>query len=186
MVSLMELWLPIVGSAVIVFIASSIIHMVLGYHNSNYRGLPNEARILELMRAEGVTPGSYTFPYCRTPKDMGTPEMKSKYEAGPVGMMTVMPTGVPGMGLNLALWFGFSLLVSLFAAYIAGRTLGPDAHYLQVFRITGTAAVLGYAFGDISDSIWKGQRWGVTAKHVFDGLIFGLLTAGTFGWLWPR
>jgi len=26
----------------------------------------------------------------------------------------------------------------------------------------------------------------MTIKEVVDGLIYGLLTAGTFGWLWPR
>jgi hypothetical protein len=33
---------------------------------------------------------------------------------------------------------------------------------------------------------WKGQSWSVTLKHLFDGLIDGLLTASRFGWLRPR
>ena len=52
--------------------------------------------------------------------------------------------------------------------------------------MAGATAFLGYSLALIQESIWKGQTWGVTFKHVFDGLIYGLLTAGTFGWLWPR
>src|SRR6266851_8791731 len=42
MVSLSALWLPIVLSAVIVFVASSIMYMLLPYHRSDYRKLPEE------------------------------------------------------------------------------------------------------------------------------------------------
>jgi hypothetical protein len=28
--------------------------------------------------------------------------------------------------------------------------------------------------------------WSIVLKESFDGLIYSLLTAGTFGWLWPR
>ncbi len=37
MVSLMSLWIPILVSAVIVFVLSSIIHMVLPYHRTDLR-----------------------------------------------------------------------------------------------------------------------------------------------------
>lgn len=185
MVELTQLWLPILLSAVFVFIASSIIHMALGYHRSDYRQLPAEERVLEVMRAEGVRPGSYSFPWAPTPKEMTSDEVKAKYASGPVGIMTVLPNGVPNIGKHLAFWFGFSLLVSLFAAYIAGRTLAPGTDYLQVFRVTSVTAFLAYGFGEISDSIWKGQRLGITFKNLVDALIYGLLTGGVFGWLWP-
>jgi hypothetical protein len=83
-------------------------------------------------------------------------------------------------------WFIFCLVISLFVAYVAGRTLGPGTEYLAVFRIVGTVAFLGYSGSQATDSIWKGQSWGTTIKHIFDGLVYGLLTAGMFGWLWPR
>lgn len=186
MVELTALWLPILLSAVIVFVASSILHMVLPLHRSDYQKLPNEDKIMEAMRAAGVGPGNYHFPHCNSPKEMGTPEMMDKLKAGPVGMLNVIPSGAPGMGKYLVQWFLFCLVIGVFVAYLTGRTLGPGTHYLAVFRVAGTVAFLGYAGGQISDSIWKGQRWGITAKHVFDALIYGLLTAGTFGWLWPR
>jgi hypothetical protein len=35
-------------------------------------------------------------------------------------------------------------------------------------------------------SIWYSRAWINTIKSTIDGLIYALLTAGTFGWLWPR
>jgi hypothetical protein len=186
MVELTALWLPIVLSAVIVFIASSILHMVLPLHRSDYQKLPDEDKIMAALRAAGVQPGNYHFPHCASPKEMSTPEMMDKLKAGPVGLLNVIPSGPPAMGKYLAAWFTLCLVMAVFVAYLTGRTVAPGAHYLAVFRVAGTVAFLGFAGGQISDSIWKGQRWSTTCKHVFDSLIYGLLMAGTFGWLWPR
>jgi hypothetical protein len=186
MVPITALWLPILLSAVIVFVASSILHMVLPIHKSDYRKLPDEDRVLDALRAAGVTPGrTYHFPFT-THQEMKKPEVVEKFKRGPVGLLNVIPSGPPAMGKYLGQWFVYCLVVSFFVAYLTGRTRPPGAHYLGVFRVAGTAAFLGYALAQIQDSIWKGQSWGVTFKHVFDGLIYGLLTAGTFGWLWPR
>jgi hypothetical protein len=186
MVSLAALWLPILLSAVIVFVASSILHMLLPLHKSDYRQLPEEERVMDALRSAGVTPGpAYHFPHC-THQQMKAPATIEKYKRGPVGLLTIIPSGAPNMGKYLGQWFVYCIVVGIFVAYLAGRTLGPGTHYLQVFRVAGTAAFLAYAFGQFQDSIWKGQTWGVTLKHVFDGLVYGLLTAGTFGWLWPR
>jgi hypothetical protein len=186
MISLTALWLPILASALIVFFASSIIHMLLPIHKSDYRKLPDEGRVLDAMRTAGVTPGRmYHFPFC-THKEMKSPEAQERFKRGPVGLLTVIPSGPPAMGKYLGQWFGFCVFISIFVAYLAGRTLNPSAEYLAVFRVAGTTAFLGYAAASIQDSIWKGQTWGVTAKHVVDGLIYALLTAGTFGWLWPK
>jgi hypothetical protein len=186
MVPIAALWLPIVLSAVIVFVASSIFHMLLPIHKSDYRKLPEEDRVLDALRAAGVTPGRvYSFPHC-THKEMKSPEVAEKFKRGPVGLLTVIPSGPPAMGKYLGQWFLYCVFIGIFVAYLTGRTLGPGTHYLIVFRVAGTTAFLGYAVAQIQDSIWKGQSWSVTFKHVFDGLIYGLLTAGTFGWLWPR
>src|SRR5271169_299265 len=186
MVSITALWLPILLSAVIVFVASSIMHMVLPFHRSDYRKLPDEGKVTDALRAVGVTPGPvYSFPHC-THKDMKSPEVAEKFKRGPVGLLTVIPSGPPAMGKYLGQWFLYCVFVGIFVAYLTGRTLSSGTHYLIVFRVAGTTAFLGYAVAQIQDSIWKGQSWGVTTKHVFDGLIYALLTAGTFGWLWPR
>jgi len=186
MVPIPALWPAIVLSAVIVFVASSIIHMVLPIHKSDYRQLPDEDRVTDALRAAGVTPGRvYFFPFT-SHKDMKKPETAEKFKRGPVGLLTIMPSGMPQMGKFLAQWFIYCLAVSFLTAYLTGRTRPPGAHYLSVYRVAATAAFLGYAFAQVQDSIWKGQSWGVTFKHVIDGFIYGMLTGGTFGWLWPR
>ena len=78
------------------------------------------------------------------------------------------------------------MVVSFFAAYIAGRAVGPGADYLTVFRFVGSTAFMGYSFALPQNSIWYKRNWGMTLKSMFDGLVYGLLTAGTFAWLWPR
>lgn len=185
MVSIGALWLPILLSAVIVFVASSLLHMLLTYHRSDYRQLPDEDRVMAALRAAGVTPGLYVFPYC-LPKDMKTPAAMEKYKQGPVGRMNIIPSGLPAMPKYLVQWFLFCLLVAFFVAYLAGHTVPAGAHYLHVFRVVGTAAFLAFGLGNLSNGVWKGETWGAVTKEVIDGLIYALLTAGTFGWLWPR
>ncbi|HLV86402.1 MAG TPA: hypothetical protein VKV39_05445 [Candidatus Sulfotelmatobacter sp.] len=177
------LWLPIVLSAVIVFVASSIIHMVLPYHRSDYRQLPDEEKARTALR--GLTQGLYVIPYC-THQTMKSPEAQEKYREGPVGFLTVLPSGPPAMGKFLGLWFVYCLVIAFFTAYLTWHTVTPGSNYLIVFRVAGTAAFLAYGLGGLSNGIWKGQPWSNVIKEAFDGLIYGLLTAGTFGWLWPH
>ena len=185
MVPLAALWLPIVLSAVVVFVASSIIHMLLTYHRSDYHQLPEEDKVLAFLRPLNLKRGLYVFPYC-LPKDMKSPASIEKYKQGPVGLLTIMPSGPPAMPKFLIQWFVFCLLVGFFVAYLTGHTVLAGANYLTVFRVAGTAAFLAYGLGNLSNGIWKGQTWSATIKEVIDGLVYGLLTAGVFGWLWPR
>ncbi len=186
MVPLTALWLPILLSAVIVFVASAIVHMVLPIHKSDYRQLPDEDKVLDAMRGAGVTAGrAYVFPFSAM-KDMKAPATIEKFKRGPTGMLVVRPSGPPAMGKYLAQWFIYCIVVSFFVAYLTGRTRLPGTPYLEVFRVAGCAAFLAYSVGLIQDAIWKGESWGVTFKHVIDGLLYGLLTAGTFGCLWPK
>ena len=185
MVSLTALWLPIVLSAVFVFVASSIIHMALRYHRNDVAKVNGEDAVMAALRAAGVTPGDYFFPYACGMKELNTPEVRAKFEQGPVGFLSILPSGAPAMGKTLALWFVFTLVVSFFTAYLTGRTVAPGAEYLAVHRVAGTVAFLAYSMAHASDSIWKGQRWATTLRHMFDGLVYGLLTGGCFGWLWP-
>jgi hypothetical protein len=185
MVPLTALWLPILLSAVIVFIASSILHMVLPYHRSDYQPLPDEDKILPVLRAAGLKRGLYIFPF-GTHKDMKSPAMTEKYKQGPVGMMTVFPSGPPNMGKFMGLWFGYCLIVSAVAAFVAGPILRVGAHHHAIFHTVGLAAFLAYGVGTLSNGIWKGQPWSGVTKEVIDGLVYALLTAGAFTWLWPR
>jgi hypothetical protein len=186
MVSVLSLLIPILVSAVLVFVASSIIHMVLPFHRKDVRRLSKEDEVLETLRRLGVPPGDYMAPHAGSPAGMKAPEFIDKMQKGPIVVMTVAPGGSTSMGTSLTLWFLYSLLVSVFAAYVTGRALGPGAHYLSVFRFAGTVAFVGYSLALLQNSIWYKRNWGTTMRGMVDGLVYGLLTAGTFGWLWPR
>jgi len=186
MVPLMSLWLPILLSAVFVFIVSSIIHMALPYHKSDYRQLPDEEKVLDSLRGASVTPGPvYFFPW-HTMKDMKSPAVQEKFKRGPVGILAIKSSGVPQMGKFLGQWFVYCVVISFFVAYLTSRTRGPADEYLEVFRVAGTVAFLAYGGAQAQQSIWGGQVWGVTTKHIIDSLIYGVVTAATFGWLWPK
>ena len=186
MTPLTALWLPIVLSAVIVFVASSIIHMALKWHDGDFAKLPDEDRFREVVGPLAIPPGDYVVPRAQSMAEMKSPDFIRKCEEGPVAIMTVLPAGQMTMGKSLTLWFLFSLVVSLVAAYVAGRALPPAADYLQVFRFAGVTAFVAYTFGQWPASIWYGRKWRTTVLSTVDGLIYGLLTAGVFGWLWPN
>ena len=185
MIPLTALWLPILLSAVIVFVASSIMHMVLAYHKSDYRKMPDEDRVTDALRNAGVTPGRvYFFPHYSF-KEMKSTAVVERLKRGPVGFLTLLPSGPPAMGKNLFQWFLYCIVIGIFTAYLASRTLAPGTAYLEVFRVVGTVAFLGFGAAHAQESIWAGRSWVVTFKHIFDSLIYALLTAGIFGWLWP-
>lgn len=186
MVPILSLWLPILVSAVFVFIFSSIIHMALKYHANDFRKFPDEAAAADALRKLNLPDGDYSIPKPADMKEYSTPEFQEKVRKGPNAMLTVWGGTDPSMAKPLTLWFLFSILVGVFAAYIAGRALAPGAEYLAVFRFVGATAFACYAFADIQRSIWMRQPWGNTLKNLFDGLLYALLTAGTFGWLWPE
>jgi hypothetical protein len=186
MVTISALWLPILVSTVLVFVASSLVWMVLPHHRSDVKGLPDEAGVMEAIGKQPPPPGLYNFPHAPDMKAMGTPEFVEKLKKGPVGMITMFATGPINMGKSLGQWAVYVLVVSILVAYVTGRTLGPGAHYLGVFRVAGTVAAMAYASAIVPNAIWWGRPWGVTWKEVIDGVAYGLLTAGAFGWLWPR
>ena len=186
MVPVLSLGVPIVVSAGIVFVASSIIHMVLPYHRNDLRKLPKEDEVMAALRRFNIPPGDYVVPHAGSPAGMKQPEFVEKMKKGPIVFMTLAPGGPPSMGKSLLLWFLYSVVVSVFAAYIAGRAVAPGAHYLEVFRFAGCSAFMAYSLALLQNSIWYKRNWGMTLKTMFDGLVYGLLTAGTFGWLWPR
>jgi len=186
MVPVMSLWVPILLSAVIVFVASSVIHMLLPIHKSDFRKLPDEDGVMDALRKAGVGPGDYMFPHAGSMADLKSPAFTEKRTRGPVASMTVMESGPVSMGPSLAQWFLYCVVVGVFAAYVAGRALEPGAHYLKVFRFAGVTAFVGYSLALWQNTIWYKRAWTTTLKANVDGLVYGLLTAGTFGWLWPK
>ena len=186
MTTIAALWLPIVLSAVLVFVASSIIHMASPWHKSDYPRLPNEDAVRAALRPLAIPPGDYMMPRPANRAEMQSPEFAEKVRQGPNVVMTVLPNGPWSMGRNLGLWFAYCLVVSVFAAYIAGRALPPASPTLQVLRFAGAVSFVGYAVALWQLSIWYRRAWSITTKATVDGLIYAFLTGAAFAWLWPR
>jgi hypothetical protein len=184
MVSLTALWLPILLSAVAVFIASSIIHMALPWHSKDFKSFPAEDGVLDAMRPFNLAPGQYVAPRPESMAHMSSPEFKAKVARGPRLAVTVLSAS-NGMGRNLVLWFVYGIVIGVFAAYVAGLTLGPGAEYMTVFRITSTVTFAAYGLALWHNVIWYSSGFGATVRSTIDALVYGLVTGGVFGWLWP-
>ena len=185
MLDVSDLWMSILVATVLVFVASSIVHMVVQWHNSDYGALPEEEDALDALRKQPLAPGTYMFPYCADMKEMGNDETRKKFERGPVGTMTVMPNGMPAMGGMLGQWALYLLLISFFVAYVVAAALPAGSDYYTVFRVAGATAFLPFVLANVPASIWWGQPWSTTMKYAVDGVVYTLLVAGTFAGFWP-
>jgi len=179
------LWLPILLSAVLVFIVSSIIHMMSPWHKNDYPMLPNQDQVMDALRPLNIPPGDYFVPRPKDRAEMRDPAFVEKTKRGPVVLFTVFPSAM-NMAKNLIGWFVYLLVVGFFAAYVAGRALPAGSPYLPVFRFVGVTAFLGYSLALWQMTIWYRRALLTSIKVTVDGLIYALLTAGMFGWLWPR
>ena len=179
--TIIDLWVPILVSAVVTFIASAVIWMAFKWHNSDYRKAADEEAVRAALK--GSAPGFYVLPYCLDPAEFKDPDVQQKFKDGPLGYITIVPSGLPTMGPKLISTFLYYLLVGVLCAYFVTRTVGADADYLAVFRIAGTVAFIANGIAHVPDSIWFGKPWSVTLKNLLDALIYGLLTGGVFGWL---
>ncbi|HEY5641405.1 MAG TPA: hypothetical protein VIS31_00890 [Woeseiaceae bacterium] len=179
--TIFSLWLPIIVSAVVSFIAGAVIWMAMPWHKSDWRKTGDEEAVRGALR--NTPPGMYTLPNCPDNASFNNPEMQQKFIEGPCAYITVVPSGLPTMRGKLAMMFVYNLLVAVFCAYFVSRTLSAGAEYLSVFRVAGTVAFLSYSVAYIQESIWFGRSWSLTLKTFADGLIYALLAGGIFGWL---
>jgi hypothetical protein len=186
MVTVLSLWLPVLLSAVAVFIVSSIIHMVLKYHANDFKKLANQDAVQEALRKFNIPVGEYMLPRCDHMKEMKDPAFIEKLNKGPVMLMTVMSNGSVSMGKSLGAWFVYCAVVSVFAAYITGRAVPAGTPYLEVFRFAGCVAFTGYTLALWQGVIWYKRPLSTVLKQTFDGLVFGLVTGGVFGAMWPK
>jgi len=184
--ALHSLWLPVLLSSVFVFVLSSLIHMATPWHKGDYRKVPDQDKVMDALRPFGIPPGDYMLPLCDNMKEMRSPEYLDKLKKGPVAMLTVLPNGMMSMARAMTLWFLYLVVVGVFSAYVAGRALPPGARYLSVFRFAGVTAFAAYSLAIWQMTIWYRRSLGTTMRATIDGLLFALVTAGTFGWLWPR
>jgi len=181
----LQLWLPILLTAVFVFIASSLIHMVFKWHNSEYRKLANEDAVSAAIRAGNPSPGQYVFPHCMDMKEMQSDAMMKKYNEGPIGLLTLRPNGRPSMGPALIMWFLFTLFIAAAMALLAVKSIGIDAHPHNAAHLIGVASLLAYGAGSIQAGIWMGKPWGSVAKDLLDSFIYGCISAATLLYFWP-
>ena len=179
--SILDLWLPILVSAGVCWIASALIWTVLPWHKNDYAKTPDEEGVRAALK--GAEPGFYNIPHCPDPKTLQTPEMQQKFKDGPLAFVSVLPNGLPPMGRNMGLMVVFFLFVGGMCAYFVTRTTGADADYLEVFRIAGTVAFICNSVALIPESIWFGRPLAATGKSFLDAFIYGLATGGVFGWL---
>lgn len=182
--TLASLWLPIILSAVFVFIASALINMLLKFwHMPDYHGFSNEDEVRAAIRNGNPAPGQYSLPYC-PPQAMKDPAVLEKFAQGPTGMVFLRKPGPMNMGVPLLQWFLVCVLISLLGALVAlALPTGADPH--AVFHTTALAALLGYCLGVFQNAIWFGWPWRSAAKYIVDGILYAIITGFTFLWLWP-
>jgi hypothetical protein len=179
--SIMTLWQPILLSAVLAFIAGSVIWMFMPWHKKDWSKTSDEEGVRSALK--GLAPGQYNLPHCKDPSEFKEPAMAEKLEDGPIAFITVLPSGVPNMAPQLVMMFGYNLLVAIICAYFVSRTAAPGADYLAIFRIAGTVAFVSYGMAYVQESVWFGRPWSSTVKTFLDALIYAVLTGGAFGWL---
>ncbi|ACB74446.1 hypothetical protein [Opitutus terrae] len=185
--ALLSLWLPILLSAVVVFVISSLIHMVIKWHAPDYRGFANEEAVRAAIRAGNPTRGRYVIPYCSDMKEMGGEAMMQKYREGPVGQVMLAPAGAPNMGRLLGQWFLFTVVVTVVAAFLATQLFGLDpARARAAAKLVGAVSFIAYGFGTITESIWSARPWSSSAKYLLDAAFYGVGAGLVFYWLWPE
>ena len=183
--AILSLWLPILLSAVVVFVISSLVHMVLKWHANDYGSFANEDAIRDAIRAGNPAPGRYVIPMCKEMKDMASEAMKQKYAEGPVGHITLLPNGQPNMGKYLGMWFVLTLLVSTVAALLASRLIPLDHAFARsAAKLAFAVSFIGYGFGTLQESIWSGRPWSQSAKYLIDAFLYAIGTALVFLWFW--
>lgn len=183
--SVLDLWLPIVVSAVVVFAASCLAWMVLPHHKKDWVKLPDEAGLTKALTELNVSSGWYMFPHCGGGKEAKSEEFKARWKAGPWGSVHLWPAA-PSMARNLVLVFLSYIIVGIFVAYIGGLAFAGQApEFLPVFRLTGAAAVAAYCLGPLPYAVFMGKPLRNTLNDLIDGIVYGLLTGVVFGLLWP-
>ena len=184
-ISLIQLWMPILGSAVFAFIASGLIHMLIKYHNSDYQKLTNEEEVGVAVGNGSPKQGLHHFPHCTDMSEMANEDMQEKFKKGPVGMVIIFPNGLPNMTKYLGQQFAYFLVGSVLIAYSASLALAPGADFMTVFRVFASIGFLAFGWATIPTSIWFGFQWSITVKYLIDALIYAIVVAATFAWLWP-
>ena len=179
--SIIDLWIPILASALIMWIASALIWTVLPWHKKDYRKTSDEEGVRDAL--SGLNPGSYNVPHYASQAEFKNPEVQQKFKDGPLAFVTILPNGMPSMGRNMVLMFVYFIFIGVLCAYFVSRIVDPGSDYLGIFRVAGCVAWIANGVAHIPESVWFGRPFSSTLKSLFDALIYGLLAGGVFGWL---
>ena len=187
MVPLIDLWLPILSVRRVVFVASNLVHMVLRYHKTDYSPVPKEDEVMAALRPFSIPPGDYMMPRAGSMQEMKSPAFQEKWKRGPVVVMTVMRSDHNFMGRTLVQWF-----VLLPGRQPVRGVRDQPRRPVRARRISkcrafaSTTAFAAYGLALWQYSIWYRRKWSTTIKANLDALLYGFLTGGVLGWLWPR
>jgi hypothetical protein len=182
---LIPLWLPILISAVVVWIISAIVWMALPHHKRDFIGLPDEDGFLDYIRKSGIKPGNYVFPDFRGREAMKSTRVEKALNEGPVGHLSVWQMPLT-MGSKMFATFIVYLVVSTLIAYLTRVALPGAAPFAKVFQVAGTAGILAYCFSFIPNAVWFGSYKRTIVANVVDGIVYGLITGAIFAWRWPH
>lgn len=183
MLTVLDLWLPIVLAGIAGFFASFVCWALLPHHRAEWRKVPGEERMLDLVR-DGVPPGQYLFPHAEH-ADLKDPERKKAYLAGPHGSLVVWP-GPPNMGRNMAITMGSFLACAFLMAYVLSATIPAGASFARVFQVAATIGVMAHVFGLIPGAVWFGKPARALATEIADGVFYGLAQGTVFAFMWPE
>lgn len=181
----MSLLLPVVVSAVAVFVLTMVIHMT-PWHKSDYLRLPDEDGVMKALRPFNIPPHDYVVPHPGSVEYMKSPEYDAKRDAGPVMTMTVLPSGPWKIGKMMGTWFLFVVVVSASMACVVGTFMPPGGNTHAVFHHVAVITFLTYAMGAVPLSIWYGRKWSTTLKTAVDSLLYALATGWIFALMWPK
>lgn len=180
----LSLWLPILLSAVAVFVLSSAIHMFSPWHKSDYAPVPDQDRAMDTLRSLALPPGDYMIPRPASRADMSSPEFREKMKRGPNWIITVMREN-RSMAAPLIGWFLYTLAVSAITGIMVMAGAFPDYHPHRIFHFALLTAFTGYVIALWQMSIWFHRKWSTTIKATIDGLIYAIATAAIFAHMWP-
>ena len=185
MFDVLALWVPILVAALSTYVASMIVWMVLPHHKSDYVALPDEEVASATLRAQRLKPGMYCLPHCADFSQMKDPQFIERMNQGPVGFLTIAQNGLPKMGKLMFKQFLFFLIGATLIAYVVSMASPADMTYMERFRLTSAVAFLAFGYGVIPEGIWYGRKCSTILKFLGDALLYALVVAGVFGWLWP-
>lgn len=183
MTFLISLWLPIVVTTAVLFIASFLAWVVLPHHKPDYKRWPDEDALMRFVSESGAAPGEYLFPLIDQ-KDLKEDWAMGRYDRGPWGMVNVWPAK-PNMAANMIKTVLFFLVVTVLVGYVGQAALPAGAAFGEVFRVVGVTAMLAHTTGGMCREIWFTRPLRAKIMDALDGIVFGLLTGLVFALLWP-